>query len=47
MKKYLLIYKPQCGIYQVDVNLYDSEEEAIEMSLADEQDILKIIPIEI
>lgn len=47
MKKYLLIYKPVSGIYQVDVNLYDSEEEAIEMSLADEEDILKIISIEV
>jgi hypothetical protein len=46
MKKYLLIRKPVSGIYQVDIDLYDSEEEARTDSLKDEDDILKVIPIE-
>jgi hypothetical protein len=46
MKKYLLIRKPVAGIYQVDIDLYDSEEEARNDSLMDEDDILKVIPIE-
>lgn len=46
MKKYLLIRKPVAGIYQVDIDLYDSEEEAYNDSLMDEEDIYKVISIE-
>ena len=46
MTKYLIILNPIKGIYQVDVDLYDSEEDARLNSLIDEEDIYKIIPIE-
>lgn len=47
MTKFLIIKNPVCGIYQVDVDLYNSEEEARKESLVDEQDIYKIAKIEI
>ena len=47
MTKFLIIKKPVCGMYQVDVDLYDSEEEARNESLVDDQDIYKIVKIKI
>lgn len=47
MIKYVIVKNPVCGIYQVDIDLYDSEEDARVNSMIDEEDIYKIVPIEI
>lgn len=47
MKKYIVVKNPICGIYQVDIDLYDSEEDARLNTTVDEDDIYKIVPIEI